>query len=123
MLDLYAGLWEGQPLAATDCVLSTDEKTSIQARRRLHATEPPAPGSAMRVEHEYARMGAWAYLVAWDVRRAKIHGRCEAKTGIIPFERLVDQVMRQEPYRSAPRVSSGSWTTDPPTGAEGALRG
>ena len=88
----------------TDCVLSTDEKTSIQARRRIHATVPPAPGTEMRVEHEYQRMGAWAYLAAWDVRRAKIHGRCERKTGIVPFERLVDQVMRQKPYCSAPRV-------------------
>jgi transposase len=104
VLDLYGGLWEGQPLAATDCLLSTDEKTSIQARRRLHATKPPAAGSAMRVEHEYARMGAWAYLAAWDVRRAKIYGRCERKTGIVPFERLVDQVMHQEPYCSASRV-------------------
>jgi hypothetical protein len=31
-------------------------------------------------------------------------GRCEAKTGKAPFGRLVDQVMQQEPYRSAPRV-------------------
>jgi hypothetical protein len=104
VLDLYAGFWEGQPLAATDCVLSTDEKTSIQARCRIHATVPPAPGTAMRVEHEYERMGAWAYLAAWDVRRAKIHGCCESKTGIVSFERLVDQVMAQEPYCSAPRV-------------------
>ncbi len=58
----------------------------------------------MRVEHGYERRGAWAYLAAWDVRRAKIHGRCEPKTGIAPFEQLVDQVMSQEPYRSAPRV-------------------
>jgi hypothetical protein len=38
------------------------------------------------------------------VHRAKLFGRCEAKTGIAPFERLVAQVMRQEPYRSARRV-------------------
>jgi len=104
VLDLYAGVWEGRPLAAADCVLSTDEKTSIQARSRIHPTLAPAPGRAMRVEHEYTRMGAWAYLAAWDVRRAKIHGRCERKTGIVPFARLVNQVMRQQPYRSAPRV-------------------
>jgi transposase len=58
----------------------------------------------MRVEHEYERRGAWAHLAAWDVRRAKLHGRCERATGIAPFGRLVHQVMRQEPYRSAPRV-------------------
>ena len=28
-------------------------------------------------------------------------GRCEAKTGIKPFGRLVDQVLEQEPYRDA----------------------
>ena len=38
------------------------------------------------------------------MRRGGIIGRCEATTGIAPFERLVDQVMAQEPYRSAPRV-------------------
>ena len=58
----------------------------------------------MRVEHEYERGGAVAYLAAWDVRRAHIFGRCEPTTGIVPFERLVAQVMAQEPYRSAPRV-------------------
>ena len=58
----------------------------------------------MRVEHEYKRKGAWAYLAAWDVRRAKLYGRCESTTGIAPFERLVKQVMSQQPYRSAPRV-------------------
>ena len=104
ILDLYAGLWQGRRLSSDDCILSADEKTSIQARRRLHPTSPPAPGQPMRVEHEYARQGAWAYLAAWDVRRAKLYGRCEPTTGIAPFERLVDQVMGQEPYRSARRV-------------------
>lgn len=104
ILDLYAGVWQGRPLAPTDGILSADEKTSIQARKRLHATLPPARGKIMRVEHEYERRGAWAYLAAWDVRRARIHGRCERQTGIVPFQRLVRQVMSQEPYRSAPRV-------------------
>ena len=58
----------------------------------------------MRVEHEYKRKGAWAYLAALDVRKAKVFGRCERKTGIVPFGRLMEQVMLQEPYRSARRV-------------------
>ena len=58
----------------------------------------------MRVEHEYKRCGAWAYLAALDVHRAKLFGRCESNTGIAPFERLVDQVMTQHPYREARRV-------------------
>jgi hypothetical protein len=109
VLDLYAGWWEGAPLAPDDCLLSADEKTSIQARARCHPTTPPRPGQPMRVEHEYARGGALAYLAAWDVRRGGAIGRCEPTTGIAPFGRLVDQVMGQEPYRSAPRVF---WVVD-----------
>ena len=104
ILDLYQGRWKGAVLAPRDYVLCTDEKTSIQARRRTHRSLPPAPGRPAYVEHEYARKGAWAYLAAWDVYRAKLFGRCEHKTGIAPFERLVAQVMRQQPYRSARRV-------------------
>ena len=104
ILDLYEGVWQGQPLSPLDCVVSTDEKTSIQARKRIHASSPVAPGRAMRVEHEYKRCGAWAYFAAWDVRRAKVSGRCERQSGIAPFLRLVDQVMSQEPYHSAQRV-------------------
>ena len=58
----------------------------------------------MRVEHEYGRAGAWAYLAALDVHRAKVFGRCEATTGIAPFARLVDQVMSQPPYNEARKV-------------------
>ena len=104
VLDLYQGVWETQPLEANDYVISADEKTSIQARIRLHPTLPPQSKGPMRVEFEYERGGALAYLAAWDVRCAKVFGRCESTTGIEPFDRLVQQVMEQEPYRSAQRV-------------------
>jgi len=58
----------------------------------------------MRVEHEYVRRGAWAYLAALDVHRAKLFGRCDMTTGVAPFDRLVTQVMTQAPYREARRV-------------------
>jgi transposase len=104
ILDLYQKISQGLPLDAADYVLSTDEKTSIQARKRKAETDPTSPNRTKRVEAEYERKGALAYLAAWDVHRAKIFGRCELKTGIKSFERLVDQVMSQEPYRSARRV-------------------
>lgn len=104
ILDLYQRRWQGKLLRDDEFVLSTDEKTSIQARARIHPTLPPQPGVAMRVEHEYVRCGAWAYLAALDVHRAKVFGRCERKTGIAPFERLVDDVMHQPPYHQARRV-------------------
>ena len=109
MLDLYAREWQGKRLGRNDFVISADEKTSIQARLRCHPTLAPAPGRDIRVEHEYDRGGALQYLAAWDVHRAKIFGRCEPKTGIAPFSRLVEQVMTVQPYASARRVF---WVVD-----------
>src|SRR5713101_6557824 len=80
VLDLYERVWEDTPLAADDFVISADEKTSVQARRRKQPTLPPASTRPMRVEHEYFREGAWTYLAAWEVHRAKVFGRCEVKT-------------------------------------------
>jgi hypothetical protein len=104
VLDLYHGVWHGEPLGKDDHVISADEKTSIQARCRTHPTRAPRPGRVMRVEHEYGRAGALVYLAAWDVRRARLFGRCEPRSGILPFDRLVAEVMSQQPYTSAHRV-------------------
>jgi len=90
-------------------MVSADEKTSIQARHRCHPSTPVGPGRPLCVEHEYERRGAWAYLAAWDVHHARLFGRCEARNGIAAYDRLVEQVMTQEPYRSARRVF---WVTD-----------
>ena len=109
LLDLYAGSWEGKPLGRRDYIISSDEKTSIQARIRCHETLPTGPNRRMRVESEYGRGGALQYLAAWDVRRGRVMGRCEAHTGIESFGRLVEQLMRTEPYRSANRVF---WVVD-----------
>jgi hypothetical protein len=104
VLDLYHRQFEDGELGDDEFVISADEKTSIQARRRCHPTIPAGPRRPMLVEHEYDRAGTWAYIAAWDVHRAKIFGRLERKTGIQPFDRLVAEVMGQEPYRSARRV-------------------
>ena len=104
ILDLYGKTWEGTPLRADEFVISADEKPSLQARRRKHPTLASGPARPMRVEHEYFRMGALPYLAAWDVHRAKLFGRCEPKTTIGAVDRLVEQVMAVEPYRSARRV-------------------
>jgi hypothetical protein len=104
VLDLYAGIWDGEPLGSNDYVICADEKTSIQARCRCHPTLAPGKARAMRVEHDYKRRGALAYLAAWDVHRGQVTGRCEDTTGIVPFARLVEQVMTAEPYARADRV-------------------
>jgi transposase len=109
VLDLYAGIWDGQSLGPNDFLICADEKTSIQARCRCHPTLPPGRARMMRIEHDYGRKGALAYLAAWDVHRGRVIGRCEDSTGIEPFSRLVAQVMTAEPYASADRVF---WVVD-----------
>jgi transposase len=104
VLDLYHGKWEGTPLRADEYVVCADEKTRIQVRRRKQKTLPIRPGKPRYVEHEYERAGVLNYLAAWDVKQAALFGRCEPRTGIQPFRRLVHHVMQQEPYRSARRV-------------------
>ena len=104
LLDLYAREWLGKTLKDDEFVISADEKTSIQARRRKHSTRTCRPRTAMRVEHEYFRCGAWTYIAALDVHHARILGRCEIKNGIAPFDRLVEQVMTRPPYNDARRV-------------------
>jgi len=104
ILDLYHRVWNGRRLKEDEFVLSADEKTSIQARARRHTTYPTQPGSPMKVEHEYKRCGAWAYIAALDVHRAKLFGLCNHSSGILPFDRLVEQVMSQDPYNQARRV-------------------
>lgn len=109
VLDLYARRFHDTALRPDEYVISADEKTSIQARIRKHATTPPAPSQPARVEAEYFRGGSLAYLAAWDVHRAKVFGRCEQTTGIDPFNRLVEGVMTTEPYTTARRVF---WVVD-----------
>jgi hypothetical protein len=109
VLDLYARIFEGRRLTKREYVISSDEKTSIQARCRCHPSLPPGKSRMMRVEHEYDRGGALAYLAAYDVHRAHLFGRTEPTTGIEPFGRLVEQVMTSQPYASARRVF---WVVD-----------
>jgi len=109
VLDLYERVVDGTPLGEDEYVISADEKTQVQARCRCHPTLPTGRTRVMRVEHEYDRGGALAYLAAWDVHHARLFGRLEPTTGIAPFGRLVEQVMTVEPYASAKRVF---WVVD-----------
>jgi DDE superfamily endonuclease len=109
VLDLYEGYWQGERVDPFDRIISSDEKTSIQARIRCHPTLGPAPGRRRRVEAEYGRGGALQYLAAWDVQEGLVMGLCEAKTGIEPFGRLVERVMGRPEYAAADRVF---WVVD-----------
>jgi DDE superfamily endonuclease len=103
-LDLYARIFEGKRLRPDEYVICADEKSQLQALGRRHETVAVGPGRPALVEFEYRRGGTLAYLAAWDVHHANLFDRVEAKTGIEPFGRLVDEVMSTEPYKSARRV-------------------
>jgi transposase len=109
VLDLYDRRWNGRKFGPDEYVISSDEKTSIQARCRCHPSLPPGKARMMRVNHEYERGGAVAYLAAYDVHQARVFGRCAPSTGIVPFMALAEQVMATEPYASAKRVF---WVVD-----------
>jgi hypothetical protein len=104
VLDLYHGSWQGSPLGPDDYIISADEKTGMQALERRHPPVPPRPGQPQLIEHEYFRHGTVAYLAALDIRSGRVMGRVDETTGITPFMRLVDHVMRRKPYRNARRV-------------------
>jgi len=53
-------------------VISTDEKTSIQALERLHPTLPSRPGQIERVEFEYHRHGTLCLTANFDVVTGKV---------------------------------------------------
>ena len=48
---------------------------------------------------------AWTYIARLDVHHATIFGRCESKNGIVPCDRLVEQVMTRPPSNDARRRS------------------
>ena len=109
------GRWEGVPLGKKDFVICADEKSQLQILAREFATLPPDCGKPIRMENDYKRtclcrarhgrkVGTVAYLSALDVFSGHIFGRVDEKTGIVPFQKLVDLVMEQEPYACADRV-------------------
>lgn len=104
VLDLYHRTWDGQPLGANEYVLSADEKTQLQIRRRRHPISPPAPSRPLRVEHEYRRHGTCAYQAAWDVHHARLFGQVTDRSTRATFDALVAEVMAAEPYRGAERI-------------------
>lgn len=109
VLDLYAHMWDGEPLGADDYVISADEKSQLQALARRHPELRAARGRLRRIEFEYKRGGTLAYMGAYDVRAGRLIGSVAAKTGIVPFMTLVERVMTIEPYASARRVF---WVVD-----------
>ncbi|MBO0858089.1 MAG: transposase [Chloracidobacterium sp.] len=67
-------LYEQAPilLEASECVLSTDEMTGIQALERKHPTLPMGPSRVERREFEYIRHGTQTLTANWDVAQGGV---------------------------------------------------
>jgi hypothetical protein len=53
-------------------VISTDEKTGMQALERIHETKPVRPGLVERMEFEYKRHGSMCLIANFDVVTGKV---------------------------------------------------
>ena len=111
ILDLYERRWQGKPLREDEFVISTDEKTSIQARLRIHPSLRPTAASRCAWS---TSTGAAAPGPTWPPWTC-IEPRCSAAARRPPAsrrsQRLVDQVMSQPPYNEPRDACSGSWIT------------
>lgn len=83
---IKAGFW----------VVCVDEKTSIQARKRLHPSQPPAPGQAVHVASRYKRQGALHLFAALSVAEGLIYGCCRDSKKFVDFQAFVLEVLVPE---------------------------
>lgn len=73
-------------------VVSVDEKTAIQAKERIVATTPAAPGRAARYEFEYRRHGTASLLAAMDVHSGEVLGTDIARNDSVTFIDFLEDI-------------------------------
>jgi transposase len=81
-----------------ELVISTDEKTSIQALERLHETLTVRPGQIERREFEYVRHGIRCLLGSLVVPTGQILGSVTARRGTWDFVRHIRDVVEAFPH-------------------------
>jgi hypothetical protein len=98
VLDLYEGYWQGDRVDPFDRVISSDEKTSIQARIRCHTTlAGRRPAESRRSTSGAGRCNTWRPGTS---SKGGSWAAAKPRTGIEPFGRLVRQVMEHADYRT-----------------------
>lgn len=97
VLDLYqradalmkSGVW----------VVCADEKTSIQARERIHPVDPVVPGHPAHVASRYTRRGALQLFAGLSVADGKVYGCCRARRCFVDFQAFFLEVLAKEALR------------------------
>lgn len=76
-------------------VVSVDEKTSVQAKERKHADQPPRPGRRVRREWEYIRHGTASLFAALNVHSGEVLAEpIPGKNDSTNFCAFLDQIDR-----------------------------
>jgi transposase len=81
-----------------ELVVSVDEKTSIQALERLHATLTARPGQIERREFEYVRHGTRCLIGTLVVPTGQVVGSVTARRGKWDFVRHLRDVVEAFPH-------------------------
>jgi len=82
-------------------VISTDEKTGMQALERLHETKPVRPGLVERVEFEYRRHGTQCLMANFDVVTGKVVSPTIGPTRTeVDFVAHIDRTIEADPQAS-----------------------
>ena len=84
------GLYMNPPVNAI--VLSTDEKSQIQALNRTQPLLPLRPGQAERRTPDYERHGTTTLFAALDVASGNVIGKCYARHRAVEFRKFLDEV-------------------------------
>ncbi len=92
---LYVDPPRGEP------VLSIDEKSGMQVLSRCREMQPAQPGRSPRYEFEYRRHGTRCLFACFNIRTAKVLGRCTLQRTRADFLSFMDLVASK--YRQ-PRV-------------------
>jgi transposase len=90
-----------------ELVVAADEKTSIQALERLHATLTVRPGQIERREFEYVRHGTRCLIGSLVVPTGQVLGSVTARRGRWDFVRHVRDVVEK-----FPQVKKFHWVMD-----------
>jgi len=92
VIDLYF-----RKLEPWECVLSVDENTSIQARRRIAGIKAAGPGRPVLCEHEYERKGALNLIAAFDTRTGNVYGKCYGRKRQVEFINFLEYIDSEIP--------------------------
>jgi transposase len=81
-----------QNIPADTVLLSTDEKTGIQAKSRTHPTRRAGPGRPARREFEYVRHGTVSLMTAMNVATGQVHPKIIERNNAETFIEFLNEL-------------------------------